>query len=226
MADNKYSRWSVTVFEEQYSVIEEAARDSRNFKEVAWQDEIAPDTGRKHRQGYCVTQTPTRFNSIKKLLPGIHVEPAKNFNALKKYCSKLESRDPAGSSSAVTHPSTHVTVDRFMELIALEYIELLEEDDKFDWDAWHDTHEDFHDNPVVAKNVAVFTSAYWKLVKLVLMARPELAALAMAPGPRSLWMATASVWVRRALASRTRGELVLQSPAQGGVEGPDKIEHD
>lgn len=175
-ADTKYQRWAFTAYEEQYDMLEDS---SSLFKEIAWQDEICPSTAKKHRQGYLVTQTPMRFSAVRKLIPGIHLEPAKNFTALKKYCAKEETRDPSGSHVQLTHPPTHVTVDRFLDMLAdlspPEYPECR-------------------------------TKHYWQLVNVLLPSRPELASLAMQPGPRLLWEKTFWVWMDRARDRRERAK--------------------
>lgn len=91
---DKSTRWQFTAFEEQYPVIE--ARHEL-IVEIGWQDEVAPDTGRRHRQGYLRTARQVRFSQLKEVLPGVHLEKAKNWEALKNYCHKLETRDPSGN---------------------------------------------------------------------------------------------------------------------------------
>lgn len=65
--------------------------------EIGWQDEIAPSTGQKHRQGYLRTVRQVRFGQLKAVMGSCHLEKAKNWEALKLYCSKTASRDPSGS---------------------------------------------------------------------------------------------------------------------------------
>lgn len=180
--DNKYTRWAFTAYEDDYPLLEDLL-EQKVFKEMGWQDEICPTSSRKHRQGWLVTQTPTRFSALKKITRGIHVEPCKNIAALKAYCSKEETRDPSGSQVHVTHPSTHVTVDKYMDLLA-------------------DLVDQSESQPVDADR------QYWQLVNLLLPVRPELAHLAMAPGPKTLWVKTRFVWLNRA---RERSERVAES---------------
>nr|WPR18768.1 MAG: replication polyprotein [Chemarfal virus 119] len=87
------SRWQFTAYEDQYPLIE-----SRHdlIAEIGWQDEICPDTGRKHRQGYLRTHRQCRLAQLVSIIPGVHLEKARDWEALKNYCSKLETRDPSG----------------------------------------------------------------------------------------------------------------------------------
>lgn len=64
--------------------------------EIAWQDEIAPATGKKHRQGYLRTVRQARFGQVKEIMGTCHLEKAKNWDALKLYCSKVATRDASG----------------------------------------------------------------------------------------------------------------------------------
>ena len=60
------------------------------IKEWGWQTEVCPDTQRKHYQGYILTRTQQRFSAMKKALPGVHIEIARNWSALLNYCKKTE----------------------------------------------------------------------------------------------------------------------------------------
>lgn len=64
--------------------------------EWGWQDEICPSTGTPHKQGYCRTMTQMRRKQLSELLPGVHLEVARDWNKLKNYCKKEETRDPNG----------------------------------------------------------------------------------------------------------------------------------
>lgn len=95
---DKTSRWSFTAYEGQYAILE-AIRECGNelIAEIGWQDEICPDTQRHHRQGYVRTVRQVRFSQISAILKGIHLEKAKNWDALVNYCRKVETRDLSGS---------------------------------------------------------------------------------------------------------------------------------
>lgn len=90
----KSTRWSFTAYEPQYPLIE-AHHDI--IAEIGWQDEICPTTGKKHRQGFLRTVRQVRFSQLRSILPGLHLEQAKNWEALQKYCKKEATRDANGS---------------------------------------------------------------------------------------------------------------------------------
>jgi hypothetical protein len=204
--DTKYSRWAFTAYEDQYAVID--AYDKLRIKEIGYQDEICPDTGRKHRQGYFATTTPLRFSAARKLFPSVHIEPAKNWTALVKYCQKSESRDPAGNTVRLGDPSnppTHVRVDMLMEMIA--ELVLLDTDINDDNYAEHPQCKDVHTDA----EKAAAKAQYWEMCRNILLSRPELASLIMQPGPQNLWLNTRSTWMRRQLTARATSNSITAS---------------
>lgn len=96
----KSTRWQFTAFESHYHLIE-ARHDV--IAEIGWQDEICPDTGRKHRQGYLRTVRQVRKKQLYETLPGVHIEVARNWAGLVNYCRKQESRDPSGNQVALKY---------------------------------------------------------------------------------------------------------------------------
>lgn len=53
--------------------------------------ETAPSTGTKHYQGYVSFDNPVSFNTLKKVMPTAHIEPAKGSAAQnREYCTKEE----------------------------------------------------------------------------------------------------------------------------------------
>lgn len=97
MAD-KSTRWAFTAYEGQYPILD-AMNESKPdlIAEIGWQDEICPETERHHRQGYVRTVRQVRHSQLSTILKGIHLEKAKNWEALVNYCRKAESRDPSGN---------------------------------------------------------------------------------------------------------------------------------
>lgn len=84
---DKTTRWAFTAFEPQWSLFESMPDI---VKEWGWQTEVCPDTQRKHYQGYILTRTQQRFAALRKALPGVHVEAARNWSALLNYCKKTD----------------------------------------------------------------------------------------------------------------------------------------
>lgn len=87
---DKSTRWSITVFEPQFPLF---PCTDPVIAEYDYQVEVCPTTGKKHYQGWLRTWRQVRFAQLKKVLPGVHLEIAKDWNALKQYCKKSETRD-------------------------------------------------------------------------------------------------------------------------------------
>jgi len=110
---DKSTRWAMTVYEEQWSLLEKMPEI---IAEWGWQEERCPETGRIHRQGYFRTHRQVRFSQIKAVLPGIHVEVARNWAALLEYCKKTET---AIGNTIVHEVSTNKPMTMAESLIAL-----------------------------------------------------------------------------------------------------------
>lgn len=87
MEASKTSRWAFTAYEAQWGLF---AAMPPLIAEWGWQQEVCPKTERLHYQGYIRTARQVRFNQIKNTLPGVHIEPAKNWDALVNYCKKAD----------------------------------------------------------------------------------------------------------------------------------------
>jgi len=92
--DDRTTKWAFTAYECSYNLLESIPP---LIAEWGWQDEICPKTNRKHRQGYIRTKTQQRHSALRKILPGVHIEAAKNWDALMEYCGKEDTRDPSGT---------------------------------------------------------------------------------------------------------------------------------
>ena len=109
---DKSTRWAMTVYEDQWALLEKMPEI---IAEWGWQEEKCPETGRIHRQGYFRTHRQVRFSQIKAVLPGIHVEVARNWAALLEYCKKTET----AIGNAVHEVSTNKPMTMAESLIAL-----------------------------------------------------------------------------------------------------------
>lgn len=81
----KSTRWAFTAYVDQWSLFKTMPHD---IAEWGWQEEICPETSRHHYQGYLRTKQQVRFSQLQKLLPGVHIEPSRDWNKLKQYCQK------------------------------------------------------------------------------------------------------------------------------------------
>lgn len=128
---DKSSRWSFTAYEEQYALFNTMPP---GIAEWGWNAEICPETNRPHRQGYLRLQSQQRFAWLKKILPGVHIEVAKNWDALVNYCKKEDTRAPG--TTPVHQTNSIPNHYQYAETVAQRYVELygLEDLDDCEWD--------------------------------------------------------------------------------------------
>lgn len=193
---SKSTRWSLTV---QYDPVYYADMDAfiaapksmpawnEIIAELGWQDEIAPTTGQHHRQGYLRTVRQVRLSQLKKIMPTAHFEVAKDWLALKAYCSKTDTRDPSGNIVKFTQPNK-LGVSQLLIKLAHVLLEHGHTD--------HTDHEStlyrFCDNA---------TKQYWTLASFLIEEDPELAGFLGQPMPQNLWKNCRATWIKLALAT-------------------------
>lgn len=91
---DKRTRWAFTAYEDQWALFEQLPP---GIAEWGWQKECCPETNRQHYQGYLRTTQQQRFSWVKKILPGVHIEPCKDWLALIQYCKKEDTRVPGST---------------------------------------------------------------------------------------------------------------------------------
>lgn len=184
----KSTRWAFTVqyeplvYEDMDAYIAKPHKDHPwdIVAEIGWQDEIAPTTGQKHRQGYLRTVRQTRLAQVKKLLPTAHFEIAKDWLALKQYCKKLESKDPSGNTISYVNPNKPLTISQLLLKMATY------------------TVDDFGSDNPLDRFYGDEKKQYWAIARQMLMEDPELAHIIGQPLPQNLWRNTRHVWIKLA----------------------------
>jgi len=113
---DKTSRWAFTAYQTQWDLFK-VVPDI--VAEIGWQTEVCPDTQREHYQGFIRTKRQVRFAQIRKIYPGVHVEPAKNWEALLNYCRKSDTA-VAGSQVLMEAPKakTPLTMAQALTMLA------------------------------------------------------------------------------------------------------------
>jgi len=115
----KTTRWAFTAYEQQWKLFEKMPP---GIGEWGWQVEKCPDTGRLHYQGFIRTVGQHRFkgkrpaDSLLKIFPGVHIEPASDWVKLINYCKKKESR--VEGQQPVHEVSTFPTMYSYTEELA------------------------------------------------------------------------------------------------------------
>jgi len=114
--DTRTSKWAFTAFEPQWPLFENMPPI---VADAGWQIEVAPETGKRHYQGYIQTLSTQRFAAMKKAFPGVHLEVAKNWKALIAYCNKKDTAVP-GSQVVYKNDNKFMNKFQFMEYLMKE----------------------------------------------------------------------------------------------------------
>lgn len=106
----KTTRWQITVYESQWPLMETMPPGIAWW---GWQKEICPTTEKAHYQGCMISRQQHRWSGCKgdykvastltQQLPGVHIEPADNWQKLLQYCKKEDTRAPGSSFIAQTN---------------------------------------------------------------------------------------------------------------------------
>jgi len=107
----KSTRFAFTAFEDQWPLFNEMPQ---SIAEWGWQKEVCPQTGKQHYQGYLRTIKQERFSALKRLFPGVHLEVAQNWAALKAYCMKSDTAVPG---TQVQEHSKYMNKFQFLEYL-------------------------------------------------------------------------------------------------------------
>jgi len=208
MTDNKSQRWAFTAFEQHYDIVDAVSKDKELVKMLKFQDEVCPDTGRKHRQGCILTQRPVRFSKLRAALPGVHIEQAKNWTALLAYCEKNETRDPSGSQVTIDNTSFSAKkVSNFLDDIA-DYL-WTEWDNERDFDQEDRINTNPPDHPT-RSNPELIKAEYWRAVSHIVRTNPEAIGVLAQPLPQNAWKHTRQVWLERSSDRRWSNSITLQ----------------
>lgn len=113
---DKSTRWSFTAFEAQWNLF---TLMPPLIAEWGWQQEICATTGKRHYQGYLRTTIQVRHSQLRKVLPGVHIEVAKNWEALIAYCNKTDTAIPG---TQVTEQSSYMNKFQFLEYLMKKLI--------------------------------------------------------------------------------------------------------
>lgn len=181
----KTTQWAFTAYEQQWDLFKVVPP---LIAEWGWQTEVCPNTQRKHYQGWIRTIRQCRFSQISKLLPGVHIEPARDWIALKEYCKKKET---AVSGTQIVQRQTdrqtkHMTMAESLILLA--------------------RYADYDTRTIEQKLESVnsddrFKAEYWLLSGEVLRQDPGLVAVYSQPQYLRSWVNYRSIWMEIAALS-------------------------
>lgn len=212
----KATRWQFTAYEDQFHIIDAIERainnseewDMIDFRTLKYQTEICPDTGRTHRQGALQSSKQIRFTTMKRLLQGVHVEPARNWHALLKYCEKTETRLTTGKRVDTSTESRPIRIDELMvEFGCIWWEEQTCPSCKYIYGYGGHYHmHAFHLEMCVPHKTykPPGNPNYWEIANTFIDRFPHLAGLVAQPMPQNLWKHTRQTWLSKALISITQ----------------------
>lgn len=169
---DKSTRWAFTAYEDQYHLFNEMPDI---VAEWGFQDEVCPDTGRKHKQGYIRTKTQQRFSKMRAVFPGVHLEVSRDWNKTVNYCKKAESRDPSGNQVHQINDRKFLHTHEALLRVAGVWVrpEITTAKD------WKEANKD----------------AYWEAVRTLLRVNPQDVGLYSNTMLLTAWLNTMDVWL-------------------------------
>ena len=178
---DKTTRWAFTAYEGQWELFKIVPEC---VAEVGWQTETCPETNRLHYQGFIRTKRQCRFAQVRNAYPGVHIAPAKNWDALVNYCRKKDTAVPGTQQifqgtkamtmkDALVRLASHAPVLPPMIIITATV-------------------------NVRAENIYVLKQEYWDLVSKVLEDDPDAIGLYVNPMYQTAWINTRKTWVNLA----------------------------
>lgn len=188
---DKSTRWAFTAYEEQWSLFKDMKQD---VAEWGYQTEVCPTTGKPHYQGFIRMSRQYRFKAMRELFPGVHLEVAKNWDALVNYCRKSET---AIDDTQVHVKSTyeHWSMERlFIEMAKYAYTQV-----------HYDTLRRENSLKIVDD------MEYWSIVRSILTNDSSRVAMFATPQVKKIWSNTRSVWI-----AKLAGGDSITAPSPGG----------
>lgn len=171
---DKTTRWAFTAYEPQWDLFKQIPDI---VKEWGWQTEECPETKRKHYQGYIMTRTQQRHSAMRKALPGVHIEAARNWSALLNYCKKEESAVP-GTQVKQENSRKYLQFSDALMRIANAYIAKPIDNELATYEEW-------------------FQARFAAAVMDLLVANPDDVSLYSNPQVFRAWKLTHAFWLRK-----------------------------
>lgn len=186
--------WQMTVFEGQWPMLQTMPPC---VAEWGWQDEVTKE-GRLHKQAWCRTKIQMRKSAMIKVFPGIHIELARDKNALKAYSRKSETAIPGTQVHQVAEADNErrLTMARALTLLARYAMS------EIVWQMAARTPQEFEQAPV---------KQFWAAVTDLLTTDNDAVGLFTQPQYQRAWVNTNEVWI---------GNVTKEIEELGGLDAP------
>lgn len=200
----KTTRFAATVHKDQMHLIDKGISAYPDIAEWGFQTEIGKDNGTEHYQMWFRTFRQHRLSAMFKLLPGIHISIAEDWNALRNYSKKTDTAVP-GTRKHESQTKEYFSMQRAL----VELTNFLP-----DWDEY------LEDNRSRISEKNYDKEQYWCLVRKVLTGRPELASTYAQPTMLTMWSQTKHVW------SLEETRAIVLQPAECAQRTEEKSEEE
>jgi hypothetical protein len=180
---DRTTRWAFTAYEGQWSYFNDINVYSDVIAEWGYQEEVCPETKRRHYQGYIRTHRQHRLSAMIKLLSGVHIEIARDWKALLNYCKKAESAIEGTQVKAVSDYEHWSMPDLFINMAgyAIDYFEI-------------------YRRLLVVDKLSikqVKDAEYWYCVNRIIKDDEKRIAMFATPQVRTLWLNTRETWIAK-----------------------------
>lgn len=192
MENAKSTRWAFTAYENQWSLFDVIPSI---VAEWGWQTEKCPDTQRLHYQGYLRTSRQVRHSQLRSVLPGVHIEVARDWNKLLNYCKKKDT-SIGGTQVNMVNPQKAMTMANALMRIA-SHAWTIEFDKVIEPEKWE----------------KAVKAEYWDCVKYILRDDPDSVGLYTQPQYERAWFHTRDVWLEK-LEEQNANEAAASNPAE------------
>lgn len=192
----KSTRWAFTAYESQYTLFTDTMDPL--IVEYGYQKEVCPETTREHYQGYLRTARQVRLNQLRNLLPGVHLEIARDWNRLRNYCKKKDT-SIEGSQKEFKNKTQYKKMFEYLDGVAQRLPEMDKMYIETAFRLWTNKNEDgdLTDEQLTTKKLNCLKQMYWKSVNLILEDEPESISIYSNPQFERAWVNTYKVWLKR-----------------------------
>jgi len=171
--------------------------------EWGWQEEVCPDSGRHHLQGFLRTKRQTRMSTLIKIYKGVHLEVARNWAACKNYSYKAKSAVPGTQKYWISEQKALTMKDTLLMIASnsmrLQIVgrcsRIFQEDETGKIKP-----------PTKQELKQEIIEEYWAAVNEILMDQPDLIGLLSQPQYQRAWENTRQVWIDRQTAIEKQAE--------------------
>lgn len=205
--------WSVTVWEDEFPLIEDSSNFPSFVTKVYGGREECPSTKKIHFQGAVLCKSQQRFSAIKKWLPTAHIEPARQKDALIKYAMKDDTA--VGEKMEHRNPREFLTMAKALRKIASYVFCNMEQ-----FVLRQDQYANKHGTKWTMK-ISMEEDFWWAVNRLLRSEDEENISLYSNPQLLRAWIHTHETWRLKYEADKESTIVLQDSPDDGFKDDPE-----